>query len=1002
MLFMRSKISLGFGVAFAALLANATAQLVMPAPFGNQMVMQRDMPCAIYGTAAPGQTVTATLHTTTNAVLRTGSAVASSTGAWRFHFDPTPAGGPYTLVVTDGTTTITYTDVFVGEVWLMSGQSNMAGTVGNAPIYLDDTASDNYPNIRARMGNGWVKATNFNIQFIYAQAYFFARALHLLENQTVAVGFYQAAYVNTNIGQWLDPLSIAENPDITPTANLGGRYTEFVEPAMGYTFRGMIWDQGENDAGLGAISAQYGRWLRSLISNWRVLSGNPGMIAIVTQIPTIRSEFHTPQTGPVATGGSDRTTRIRHGQFESQALPGVYVIPGWDISDGDIHPRIAREKAQRAANVYQNVVMGRTEVAPLGPTFYRQEIQGNQLVLHFRNVGPGGLTLDPNIPATLQVGKNPATDLLGMAIAGSNGVFHWADAIVGFDTVTLTSPNIPAPTQARYTWADDLRQLGNLVNSAGLPTPTFNSVLNVTIATPGDTNPSTPQLLAAISATSGPGPLTVSLSALVAGAISDPETNTPVTPTYAWELGDGETSTTASLAHTYAAEGTYTVTLTVADGFRSRQVQRTVHALPPAPVAPETPLTFPAATTVNPTALANMNNPIDQELATFPNNSVTSLPSYTDTNGNAISGNITRTNLTSGSLLSLNQMDSLLANAQINNVTSGVVQFNLGTTPGTTGNITATTFRATNLSGTLVVTSNTDLTSSFQTREFTTSGNVVGSGSTNSIGVYGYDQPLGNSTFSTRTGFLNVNQTTLTFDTPLLAAGFTQLHRDAARTYIWTVGLVNRTDPADTRTVELGRISFTGLSAGATSGGASAQNYRYDTFVGYQAPEGYAITFIRWSGGSFGNIDGLAYVAVPPPTPPPALSFSSWLADRGLSSSTAFDDDTDGDGLSDGLEFVLGTDPRAPSQSHSDLTATAEGFAFTHPINESELSGVTLRYEWSTNLTNWHLSGQTSPTGTTSTIGTSAPVGGLITVTLVVTGGSRERLFTRLVASKTP
>lgn len=983
------------------LVCSAAAQLVMPAPFGNQMVLQRDMPCAVYGIATPGQTVTATLRTAANVTFRTGSAVAGPTGAWRFQFDPTPAGGPYSLVITDGTSTITYTDVFVGEVWLMSGQSNMAGTVGNVPVYLTDTATDNYPNIRARMGNGWIKATNFNIQFMYAQAYFFARAIHLLEGQNVAVGFYQAAFVNTNIGQWLDPLSIAENPDITPTSNLGLRYGLHVEPAMGYTFRGMIWDQGENDASLTAISAQYGRWLRSLISNWRSISGNPGMLTIVTQLPTIRDEWRSPQTGPVATGGNDRNTRIRHAQFEAQALPGVYVIPGWDISDGDIHPRIAREKALRASNVYQNVVMGRTNVVPLGPTFHRQEIQGNQLVLHFRNVGPGGLALNSSIPATLQSGANPATDLLGMAIAGTNGVFHWADALVGFDTVTLTSPNVPTPTQARYTWADDLRQLGNLVNSAGLTTPTFNSVLNVTLATPGEPAPTTPPLLAAISATSGPGARTVSLSAIVAGSISDPESNTPVTPTYLWNLGDGQTSTAATLAHTYAAEGTYTVTLTVTDGFRSTQVQRSVQALPAEPVQPATPLTFLAATTINPVPLANVNNPIDLELAAFPTNTATSLTPYQQTiNSNVISGTITRTSLTNGSLLSANQLDSLLANAQINGVTSGVIQFNLGATNGTTGTNNGTNFRGTNASGLITVTSSTSLSNAYQQRDFNNvTGDVVGTGALNSIGIYGYDQQLTappNATFSSRSGYLNLNQTTLSFDKPLLAVGFAQLHRDANRTYIWRVNLVNRTNPATTLQVELGRINFTGMSASASSGGANSPNYRYDTFVGYQAPAGYSITSINWSGGSFGNIDGLAYVAQPPAAPA-ALNFNDWIAAR--APATGFATDTDRDGIPNGLEFLLGTDPNAHSPGQSPLTPTATGFTFTHPVNAAELSGVTLHYEWSTDLSEWRRSGQTTTAGTTATLLASTPVDGRVTVTLNVTSGPRTRIFTRMVAT---
>jgi sialate O-acetylesterase len=462
------------------------------------MVLQRDLPAAIYGTGDEGRTVIVTLRTTGGTVLRTNQTTVDPNGIWRLHLNPTPAGGPHILTITDGLTTNTCSDVLVGEVWLMSGQSNMAGTVGPngttgtpiapATFYGSMTVTDNYPNIRARFssGLGWVNAVNFNIQFMYAQAYFFARAIQLAEGQNVPVAFYQGAMVNTPIQQWLDPVSLAEHPDAASAANAGLRFNTLIQPILGYTFRGMIWDQGENNAGVEASTAQYGRWLRSLITNWRTLTGNPDMLVIVTQLPTIRDEWHSPQTGPVSTGSAnDRTARIRQAQFEAMALPNVFLNPIWDISDGDIHPPINHLKAERTSRIYRHRVRGETSMVDQGPTFFRQEIQGDKLVLYFAHVGTG-LALDPSVPATLQTNRNPVTDLLGMAIAGTNNIFYWADGILGPDYVTLSSTSVPAPTQARYVWADDLRQKGNLINSAGLPAPCFNSLLTVPILATND------------------------------------------------------------------------------------------------------------------------------------------------------------------------------------------------------------------------------------------------------------------------------------------------------------------------------------------------------------------------------------------------------------------------------------------------------------------------------------------------------------------------------------
>jgi sialate O-acetylesterase len=475
------------------LVAPARADFTLPGIFADRMVLQRDLPAAVFGSGDPGETLTVTLKDAAGATLQTKTAQVAPDQRWRLLLDPTPAGGPFTLTIADATTSRTLRDVLFGEVWLMSGQSNMANPVGKTD-YAPLVEGDNFPLIRAYLQRtGWAKAETFNIQFMYAQAYFFARAVHRAEDQKVPVGFYSAAFVNSSIHEWMDPLTLAAHPESAAKPEAGRHFNSYVLPALGYTFRGLIWDQGENNAGLEARTEVYGRWLRDLIVHWRSLSGNPRLHVIVTQLPTIRDQWRSAQTGPVATGGADRTTRIRQAQLDALALPGVYLVTTWDTSDGDIHPRNALPKGERAALIYQNRIMGRTAVAYQGPTFLRQEIKGSQLILHFAHTG-SGLALDPKIPATLQADANPATDLLGMAIAGADGKFHWASGILGKDTLTLSSPEVPAPTQARYTWADDLRQLGNLVNSAGLPTPTFRSDPTVFPWQPGAPVPPAPAL----------------------------------------------------------------------------------------------------------------------------------------------------------------------------------------------------------------------------------------------------------------------------------------------------------------------------------------------------------------------------------------------------------------------------------------------------------------------------------------------------------------------------
>src|ERR1700722_2289199 len=86
--------------------------------FGDNMVLQRDKPDAIWGWSDPGETVKVEIAD------KTASAVAGADRRWQVKIDPPPAGGPYIVKIT-GHQTAEFKNVMVGDVWLCSGQSNM-------------------------------------------------------------------------------------------------------------------------------------------------------------------------------------------------------------------------------------------------------------------------------------------------------------------------------------------------------------------------------------------------------------------------------------------------------------------------------------------------------------------------------------------------------------------------------------------------------------------------------------------------------------------------------------------------------------------------------------------------------------------------------------------------------------------------------------------------------------------------------------------------------------
>lgn len=110
--------------------------------FGNDMVLQRGKPDTVWGWTRPGDAVRVRIGS------RTAAGVAAPDGRWQVRISPPPAGGPYTLRVSDGRRTAVFSDVMVGDVWICGGQSNM-----ELPLRFTDDAAEvaksaHFPRIR--------------------------------------------------------------------------------------------------------------------------------------------------------------------------------------------------------------------------------------------------------------------------------------------------------------------------------------------------------------------------------------------------------------------------------------------------------------------------------------------------------------------------------------------------------------------------------------------------------------------------------------------------------------------------------------------------------------------------------------------------------------------------------------------------------------------------------------------------------------------------------------
>ena len=197
-----------------------SAQSLIPAPFfTNHAVLQRNQPITVFGRAAPGAIVSATLDG------QTAAAYTEQSGSWSVTLPARRAGGPYELTITDGTDSVRCADVLLGDVWIASGQSNMQYKMREGVLNTEaEVQRANYPNLRylevtKRPASSptpltdtlrWLVSTPDNVGEFSAVAYFFAQSVQ--RETDVPIGIIDATWGGSTIEAWMSPEALAHLP----------------------------------------------------------------------------------------------------------------------------------------------------------------------------------------------------------------------------------------------------------------------------------------------------------------------------------------------------------------------------------------------------------------------------------------------------------------------------------------------------------------------------------------------------------------------------------------------------------------------------------------------------------------------------------------------------------------------------------------------------------------------------------------------------------------------
>lgn len=447
--------------ALTVLAPPARAEVRLAEIFGSGMVLQRGTSVPVWGWAEPGATVLVALQ------QQSVSATADAQGRWTARLSALEAGGPFEMVV-QGPNKIVLGDVFIGEVWLCAGQSNLGWPLELAEGGATEAAKARWKHLRwfkvtdadaqqprEHLEGAWNTCNSDSARGFSAVAYWFAKEIEsALE---VPIGIIECSAAGTPAEVWTDRAALERDPALAPSlrrwarkekSNPGARYNAMIAPLAPFAIRGVVWYQGESNV---AFAGQYQKLFPTLIASWRARFGQGDFPFLFVQLPGFGATAKAP--GPSA------WAELREAQAQALALPNTAMAIAIDLGAGDdLHPPKKREVGERLARIARARVYGQT-VPSRGPTFGSFAIEGKTVRVRFTNAE--GLRV--------RGGGKPN----GFALAGADKRFVWADAKIEDESVVLRAPAVAQPIAVRFLWSDEPES--NLENAAGLPAEPFRT-----------------------------------------------------------------------------------------------------------------------------------------------------------------------------------------------------------------------------------------------------------------------------------------------------------------------------------------------------------------------------------------------------------------------------------------------------------------------------------------------------------------------------------------------
>ncbi len=456
----------------------AESQVRLPSVLQSNMVLQRNSEVVLWGWSQPGESFKLRLSWQKDKI----PVIADSLGRWEVKIKTGEAGDPVSILFKGKKNKIELENILFGEVWLCSGQSNMAFTLKmlggwDSEFYKEDKKDflhNNYSDIRLftvkrNAANEpendcigeWKPASLSSVEDFSAIAFFFGRQLQ--RELKVPVGLINSSWGGTRAEAWTKLDLIASNSELEfygfdstrnyrPQDIPGSLFNGMINPLKNYKIKGVIWYQGEanrNDA------SHYKSLFSTLIWNWRTTFKHELLPFYFVQIAPYN--YKEPMVGAL----------IREAQLKTAQVPSAVMVVSLDIGNfNNIHPKNKQEAGRRLALIALHNNYGFNELEYSGPEYTRGRVENIPWIedmkgirLNFDYAGSG---------LVLKKGK-----VTGFKVAGRDQIFYNGDARVEGNSVVVWSEHVPKPYAVRYAFTNT--PVATLFNNAGLPASSFRT-----------------------------------------------------------------------------------------------------------------------------------------------------------------------------------------------------------------------------------------------------------------------------------------------------------------------------------------------------------------------------------------------------------------------------------------------------------------------------------------------------------------------------------------------